>query len=218
MSRNTLIGRLLTPAGFATALALFLLPFLTFSCAGPATPSEEGSTDVGLSAKFTAVDLILDGDPTIELRQDGVVTTIDSSGLPADPAGPAEEEEPVPTKIRAPMIGSAAALFVGVLLALIPATTVRRLLVALAALVAAAASTYVIYFAAPDYLEKSRAELATLGAPPDVALESAPATGFWAIVGVLAVVLLLQLIPTPPATPVPAPPMPPPGPYGAPPG
>ena len=218
MSRNTLIGRLLTPAGFASALALFLLPFLTFSCAGPSTPSEDIpiSSDSGITATYSALDLILDGDPTVELRQDGTVVTIDPSELPADPSAPAEEdEEPVPMKLRAPTIGAAAVLVVGLLLALITGNAARRLLATLAALAAAGALAYVIYFAAPDYLKEANADMTSEGVSLDVTLESAPAIGFWAIIGVLAVVVLLQLVPTPPPAPA-ASPTPPPGQYGVP--
>jgi hypothetical protein len=210
MSRNTLISRLLTPAGFATALALFLLPFLTFSCAAPTTPSEDFPfpTDFEMSATFTAADLILDGDPTIEVRQAGVVIPLDPSDIPGGSGEPAEEREPVPAKIRAPMIGSAVVLLLGVLLALIPSHAVRKLVAVPAALVTAGALAYVIYFAAPDLLDDPDTQLAPEDAAAGLVVGSAPAVGFWAIIAVLATVLLLQLIPVPTAGP--------PGPDGAP--
>jgi len=196
MRRNALIGRLLTPAGFATALLLFLLPFLTFSCSGPGTPSEElpVSGDASISATFTGLDLIMDDDPTIQVEQGGVVITIDASDIPAETDEPVEEEG-VPTKIRAPMIGAAGVLLLGALLALIPAHAVRRVLAIVAAVAAAGGLSYVIYFAAADYIDDAKADLATEGTPPGIDIGSGPAVGFWAIVGVLALVVILQVIP-----------------------
>jgi hypothetical protein len=56
MNQRTLLGRLLSPAGFGLVLLLFLLPMATVSC------SSEGET---ANASFTGLDIVIGGEPTI---------------------------------------------------------------------------------------------------------------------------------------------------------
>ncbi|HEX6869515.1 MAG TPA: hypothetical protein VF163_00330 [Micromonosporaceae bacterium] len=57
MDQRTLLGRLLSPAGFGLVLLLFFLPFVTVSCGG-----SEGHVD----ATFTGVDLVTGADPDLD--------------------------------------------------------------------------------------------------------------------------------------------------------
>ena len=54
MRQRTLIGRLLSPAGFGLVLIFFLLPFLTVSCGSGA-----------IQSSFTGLTLATGGDPTV---------------------------------------------------------------------------------------------------------------------------------------------------------
>jgi hypothetical protein len=56
MKQRTLIGRLLSPAGFGLVLIFFLLPFLTVSC---------GSGDSKIQSSFTGLALATGGDPSV---------------------------------------------------------------------------------------------------------------------------------------------------------
>jgi hypothetical protein len=56
MNERTLIGRLLSPAGFGLVLLLFLLPFLSVSCGSGA------ETAVGT---FTGIDMVVGGEPDL---------------------------------------------------------------------------------------------------------------------------------------------------------
>jgi hypothetical protein len=56
MNQRTLLGRLLSPAGFGLVLIFFLLPFTTVSC-GSATEKAE--------ATFTGLDMAIGGVPTV---------------------------------------------------------------------------------------------------------------------------------------------------------
>jgi len=51
MNQRTLLGRLLSPAGFGLVLIFFLLPFTTVSC-GSATEKAEATFDNGFTAVF----------------------------------------------------------------------------------------------------------------------------------------------------------------------
>jgi hypothetical protein len=56
MSERTLIGRLLSPAGFGLVLLLFLLPFLSVSC---------GSGEETAVGTFTGIDMVVGGEPDL---------------------------------------------------------------------------------------------------------------------------------------------------------
>jgi hypothetical protein len=56
MNQQTLIGRLLSPAGFGLVLLLLLLPFLAVSC---------GSGEETAVGTFTGVDLVIGGEPDL---------------------------------------------------------------------------------------------------------------------------------------------------------
>jgi hypothetical protein len=56
MNQRTLIGRLLSPAGFGLVLIFFLLPFLTVSC---------GTGANKIQSSFTGLALAAGGDPTV---------------------------------------------------------------------------------------------------------------------------------------------------------
>src|SRR5574338_644746 len=60
MTSRTLLERLASPAGFAVALLLFLLPFLTVSC-----EASSDSTPVRVDATFTGIDLLVGGSPDL---------------------------------------------------------------------------------------------------------------------------------------------------------
>lgn len=201
MDRNTFVGRLLTPGGFAIALALFLLPFLTISCSGPTDlgPDMPISGDARMSVVFTGVDMVLDDDPTIEFEQNGMSMAVDLTSEET-PVG----QEPMPAKLRVPMIIAAAAILAGLLIAaLLRMAVVRKALVAALAVGAAGALAYVVFISAPDYInEETTADPSSLQFEGvQFQIDTAPAVGFWAIVGVLAAVVLLQLIPTRTAAP-----------------
>jgi hypothetical protein len=56
MDQRTLLGRLLSPAGFGLVLLLFLLPFVAVSC---------GSNQQQVTATFTGIDMVVAGQPDI---------------------------------------------------------------------------------------------------------------------------------------------------------
>jgi hypothetical protein len=56
MNQRTLIGRLLSPAGFGLTLLLFLLPFLSVSC---------GSGQETAVGTFTGIDMVVGGEPDL---------------------------------------------------------------------------------------------------------------------------------------------------------
>jgi hypothetical protein len=56
MNQRTLIGRLLSPAGFGLVLLLFLLPFLAVSC---------GSGQETAVGTFTGIDMVVGGEPDL---------------------------------------------------------------------------------------------------------------------------------------------------------
>lgn len=57
------IARRVSPWALGIALAVFLLPFATVSCA---TPGGQGSAGAGVTAKYAGITLALGGDPTLE--------------------------------------------------------------------------------------------------------------------------------------------------------
>jgi hypothetical protein len=56
MNQRTLIGRLLSPAGFGLVLLLLLLPFLAVSC---------GSGEETAVGTFTGIDMVIGGEPDL---------------------------------------------------------------------------------------------------------------------------------------------------------
>ena len=56
MNERTLIGRLLSPAGFGLVVLLFLLPFLSVSC---------GSGEETAVGTFTGIDMVVGGEPDL---------------------------------------------------------------------------------------------------------------------------------------------------------
>jgi hypothetical protein len=56
MNQRTLIGRLLSPAGFGLVLLLLLLPFLAVSC---------GSGEETAIGTFTGIDMVIGGEPDL---------------------------------------------------------------------------------------------------------------------------------------------------------
>jgi hypothetical protein len=63
MTSRTLLDRLASPAGFALALLLFLLPFITVSCEASLTGSP-----ARVDATFTGVDLLVGGSPELSAQ------------------------------------------------------------------------------------------------------------------------------------------------------
>jgi hypothetical protein len=57
------IARRISPWTLAIALAVFLLPFATVSCA---TPGGQGSVGAGVTAKYSGLTLAVGGDPTLQ--------------------------------------------------------------------------------------------------------------------------------------------------------
>ena len=57
------IARRISPWALAIALAVFLLPFATVSCA---TPGGQGSVGAGVTAKYSWLTLAVGGDPTLQ--------------------------------------------------------------------------------------------------------------------------------------------------------
>ena len=75
------IARRVSPWALAIALAVFLLPFATVSCA---TPGGQGNVGAGVTAKYSGVTLSFGGDPALQA----------TPGRPAP--GPATEDDRVP--------------------------------------------------------------------------------------------------------------------------
>lgn len=87
LSRSSLserVARRISPWALVIALAVFLLPFATVSCA---TPGGQGSVGAGVTAKYSGLILALGGDPTlqaIEIRPTPGPPTADDR-VPAQP-------------------------------------------------------------------------------------------------------------------------------------
>jgi hypothetical protein len=77
MTPRTLVDRLLSPAGFALALLLFLLPFVSVSCSAPDTPDET------VTATFAGIDLVTGGTPTF-VTSDGTRQEVADDGAAAE--------------------------------------------------------------------------------------------------------------------------------------
>jgi hypothetical protein len=219
VNRNTLVAKLLTPAGFIAALALFLLPLLSLSCSVPTELAELGGSssevpqDASFSFDYTGVDLILNGEPSVTVTADGTTVTYDGipdEGLGGVPSsGESSNEMPaVPSYIQIPMIGAAALLVIGILVSFLPKAGLRKGLVSLAAVASAGALAYVVFMGGKDFgkefvsamssdLEDMPSDFGSFG----FALENDPGIGFWAIGGVLVLIVLMQAIPVEGGTP-----------------
>ncbi len=192
MNQRTLIDRLLTPAGFGLVLLLFLLPFVTMSCSanGPASPE---APSFGFDATFTGVDLLVGGSPDLQESVDG--------NPRSEPAGDdeAQAEEaafddnygkyypPQPLVVLA-----AAAIFAGMIMALLlPAG--RRAWPSVAAAVAGAVLLAIeIFVVAPSLARDAVTDVLGDLSSPDVSQAvgqldygTTPAIGFWTVIVIL---------------------------------
>jgi len=195
MDQRTLLNRLLSPAGFGLILLLFLLPFVTVSCAPTAIDGAPGDK---VDATFTGADMLVGGAPDFS-----------GAGIDAD----AQQElvllferqyDSEPLAIVAAML-----IFIGMATALLRTGRVRHLAAAAIALLAAVFLVGAI-MRAIDRLQHVNAR-DVVGADADLPAGVAEARyGFWlALVGliVLAVshaVALLRARRHPVAAPAPA--------------
>lgn len=169
MNQRTLLGRLLSPAGFGLVLLLFLLPFATVSCSAE---SEH------INATFTGLDFVIGGEPTI------TGTNVDEDVAPELAATFIDFYDAEPLAIIAAVL-----LLAGMAAALIRQRKPRALVSATIAAVVVVLLAVAIFIRAPskvnEAMEWVRAQ-AGLDRPIDAS--TSPTVGFW-----LAIVLLVAL-------------------------
>jgi hypothetical protein len=200
MTPRGLVDRLLSPAGFALALLLFLLPFVTVSCdvstagvveqAVSAPPAPDTGT---FTATYTGLDLLTGGGPDI------AATSVGPDGRPqvehADEDTSAQIEQYVGQLGSPQPLAIVAALVVlGAMLAgLFAPLRLRVPISAAAALAAIVLLTVQAVLLAPTRVRDSEVAGAVramlVGSP-----RSRPAIGFYLIVVVLLAVLARQFV------------------------
>ena len=165
MSERTLIGRLLSPAGFGLVLLLFLLPFLSVSC----------STDGGdVVATFSGVDMLIGGEPDL------VAPTSDAEAQEAQRTIVAVFHDSLDAEPLA--ILAALAVLFAMATTLIGERLARHAIGAGLAVVAAALLGGAYVRATGHVGDAIRA----ISEPPDtLAYSVAPRYGFWVCVGLL---------------------------------
>ena len=164
MTQRTLLGRLLSPAGFGLVLIFFLLPFVTASC-GTATEHVE--------ATFTGLDMALGSQPTV-------------SSPDADPATAQELGDLVMSESDLEVLAllSAMAVLAGMAVGILPMRRVRHGAAAAAAVVAAGLAVGAIT-RVPQRVDEFVSRVLGEDIPEGMTSGSHIRYGFWLALGTL---------------------------------
>jgi hypothetical protein len=174
VSQRTLIGRLLSPAGFGLVLLLFLLPFLAVSC---------GSGEEKAVGTFTGIDMVVGGEPDLV-----VPAMTDEDAQQAQQAVVAQFHDDIDAQPLA--ILAALVVLLAMAAALVPERLARHAVSAgLAALAAALLSGAVVR--ATSRIEETLR--AIVEEPDTAAFEVSLRYGFWVCVAVLAALVVGHL-------------------------
>jgi hypothetical protein len=175
------MSRLLSPAGFVAVGLLFFLPFLTVACGNGAEPA--------ITTVFAGTDLLLGGDPDVVLSPE--------ASLGEEPTSEGEEHVLFVLKQhlgiesfdRQPFaIAAAAVLALGLLTMLIRERLARHAS-AIGVAVLAGALLVAAYLRAAGAIDDGMVVLGEAAGTP-LAHTTAPAVGFWLMIGTLNLLVI----------------------------
>jgi hypothetical protein len=185
MNSRSLTDRLLSPAGFALALLLFLLPFVTVSCAdNPADPS------VTYEGSFTGLDLLTGGAPDITYTASDGSSGTQSVKLSGESVQEALDEFGLQTAIQPLAIVAAVVIFVSMVLGLVLPIHLRIRAGAAGALAATVLVVIEVVAVAPQLVAREHAERGAGAYAP----HTTPGFGFYLTVAVLLALAVREFL------------------------
>ena len=202
MTSQSLVDRLLSPAGFGLVLLMFLLPFVTVSCStevvdDPAAGSSlVAGGPVTLDVDFTGVDLLTGASPDISLTAPMADGTPQTVLLPDEDAAELERQFGAYHPVQPLVVIAAVVLFAGMVLTLVLPLRRSVPIGAAGALAAIVLLTVQVAAVSPRLASRAYAEQADAEALAglDVTMRTVPSFGFYSAVAVLLAVLVRQFM------------------------